>query len=253
MNITSYSRQKIRQGLKEAHERYNGDSDHIRVLFAPTVIDEHNFDRACAIYSRIDPESYDTVVIVEAYDEVLEKKLPMPSHKFFETPLGTVPVNDDMRNEFCDEEDDFYIYDEGFSTDMSLFQQLMMLQCVNEDFSVVSIQIADQRQTIVEELAHVLEEVLASRNTLLIFCCELDNQHGSEFDKIKELTEDKDQSRLMDYLNSGESRIKGTAAFIAGLLVTKAWNLKLNFANGVYEGHKGSLITAYAGLQKILL
>lgn len=252
MDITSYSRQKIRQGLEEARKSHSGRSDHIRLLLAPTKIDDDNFERACDIYSRVDSGNYDTVIIVEAYDQVLDKKLPMASNKFFETPLGKVPVNDYMRNEFCDEDDDFFIHDEGFSKDMSLFQQLMMLQCVDDDFSAVSIQIADQGQAIVKELAHVLEEVLASRNALLIFCCELDNDYGKEFEKVRELIAEGNESGLMNYLNSGESQIKGTTTFIAGVLVANAWGLKLNFLNGAYKDRKGSLLAAYADRKKIL-
>lgn len=252
MDITSYSREKIDQGLKEANKKHNGFNDHIRLLFAPTHIDDDNFERACDIYSRVDPDSYDTVIIVETYDEVLDKKLPMASNKYFETSLGKVPVNDYMRNEFCDEDDDFFIHDEGFSKEMSLFQQLMMLQCINKDFSVVSIQIADKGPAIVKELAHVLEEVLASRSALLVFCCDLDNKRNKEFDRIRDILEADNESGLLNYLNSGESKITGTTTFVAGVMVAKAWKLNLNFLNGEYKDYKGSLLTAYADRQKIL-
>lgn len=252
MNIILYSRRQIKEGLARARAKHDETNDHIRLLFAPTRINHDNFDRACDIYSRIDPSNYKTVVIIESFDKILDKKLPMPSNKFFETLLGKVPANDFLRNELCDEDDDFFIHDEGFSEDMSLFQQLMMLQCTCLDFSVVSIQIADQGPAIVKELASALEEVLASRNTLLVFCCELHNTRKKEFGKIQNMILKNNQSGLMNYLNSGESRIEGAPAFIAGVLVAHAWELKLNFLNGEYEDYKGSLITAYADKQTVL-
>ncbi len=253
MNITSYSADQINEGLNKAKEEHNGTNDYIRVLFSPITINDENFDRTCDIYSRIDPENYETIIIIESYDEVLAKKLPMPSNNTFETPLGEVKVNDYMRNEFCDEDDDFFIHDEGFSKDMSLFQQLMFLQCACEDFSVVSVQIADVEPAIVKELAHVLQEVLAPRRALLVFCCELDNDRKDEFARIREMIEKDNDSGLMNYLNRGDSHMKGVTTFIAGVLVAKAWELQLNFLNGEYEDYSGSLLTAYAERQKILL
>ncbi|MDX1637591.1 MAG: AmmeMemoRadiSam system protein B [Balneolaceae bacterium] len=252
MNIISYSRERIQEGLVRARSRHEGINDHIRLVFTPTRINHDNFDRACDIYSRIDPENYDTVMIVETFDRVLEKKLPMPSNKYFETPLGRVPVNDFLRNELCDEDDDFYIHDEGYSKDMSLFQQLMILQCVCGDFSVLSIQIADEDPAIVKELAFALEEVMASRNALLVFCCELDNARKQEFQKVKDIIEKDNQSGLMNYLNSGESKITGTTSFIAGVLVADAWDLALNFLDSEYEDYRGNLLTAYADYQTVM-
>ncbi|MGD8426350.1 MAG: AmmeMemoRadiSam system protein B [Balneolaceae bacterium] len=252
MNITSYSREQIEEGLSKAREHNKGENELIRVLFAPQRIDDDNFDRVCDIYSRLDMSNYDTVVVIESYDEKLDKKLPMCSNSYFETPLGKVPVNDYMRNEFCDEDDDFFIHDAAFGEDISLFQQLMFLQTLSDDFSALSVQIADKDPAIVKELAYVLEEVLAPRNALLIFCCELDNDRKKEFEKIRLMIENDNQSGLLNYLNSGESHIKGTTAFIAGVIVAQKWGLKLNFLRGEYDDYSGSLLTAYADRQRVL-
>ncbi len=253
MNITSFSREKIKEGLAKAKARHKEPNDHIRLLFAPTEINESNFERACDIYSRIDPENYETVVVIESYDKVLDKKLPMPSNKFFETPLGKVEVNDYMRNEFCDEDDDFFIHDEGFNKEMSLFQQLMIMQCLFEDYSVLSVQIADMGQAIVKELAHVLQEVLAPRRALIVFCCQLDNDCKAEFKRISDLLDSDNDSGLLNYLNSGDSQMEGVATFIAGILVSKAWELDISFLQSEKNNYEGSLLTGYAERQKILL
>lgn len=252
MNITSYSRDQIEQGLNDARKRHDETNENIRLLFAPERINDDNFERACEIYSRLDMSNYDTVVVVESYGEVLDKKLPMASNTFFETPLGKVPVDDYMRNEFCDEDDDFFIHDEAFNKDISLFQQLMFLQTLSDDFSALSVQIADTDPAIVKELAYVLEEVLASRNALIVFCCELDNDRKDEFKKVLEILENDDQSGLMNYLNSGDSHIKGTTSFIAGIIVAEKWGLNLNFLKGEYEDYSGSLLTAYADRQRVI-
>jgi len=253
MNIASYSRDKIQEGIQKARKKNNGPNDHIRLLFSPTEINDQNFERVCDIYSRIDPENYETFIVIESYEEVLDKKLPMPSNMSFETPLGKVKVNDYMRNEFCDEDDDFFIHDEGFSKEMSLFDQLMMLQCISDDFSVVSVQIADMGQAIVKELAYVLQEVLANRRALIIFCCQLDSDKKAEFGNIKKMLDADNESGLLNYLNSGESHMDGATTFIAGVLVAKAWDLDLNFLDNQEKSQKASLLTGYADRQRILL
>jgi AmmeMemoRadiSam system protein B len=252
MNITSYPRKQIEEALQRARERHGEVNDHIRLLFAPVRVDDANFDLVCDVYSRLDMSNYDTAVVVESHDEKLDKKLPMASNSFFETPLGTVRVNDYMRNEFCDEDDDFFIHDAAFDKDISLFQQLMFLQTLSDDFSALSVQIADKDPAIVKELAYVLEEVLASRNAILIFCCELDNSRQKEFNRVLEMVEKNNQSGLMNYLNSGESHILGTTTFIAGIIVANKWGLKLNFLEGQQEDYHGSLLTAYADRQRVI-
>lgn len=252
MDITSFSREQITEGLENAKSRMEAPNDNIRLLFSPTKIDEENFDRVCDIYGRIDPENYETAVIIESFDRTLDKKLPMPSNKYFETSFGKVPVNDYMRNEFCDEDDDFFIHDEGYSKNMSLFHQLMMLQCLDADFSALSVQIADQRAEIVKELAYVLQEVLAPRRALLIFCCDLDNEYKEEFRRMKKLIEEDNRSGLLNYLNSEDSHIKGTTTFITGMLVAHSWGLNLNFLDGEYDAYSGSLLTGFADLERVI-
>lgn len=252
MDITSYSREQIEKGLKKARERRDAQNENIRLLFAPERINEDNFEQACDIYSRLDMSDYDTVVVVESHDEKLDKKLPMASNTFFETPLGKVEVNDYMRNELCDEDDDFFIHDAAFDKDISLFQQLMFLQTLSDDFKALSIQIADPDPSIVKEIGYVLEEVLASRSALLVFCCELDNDREKEFKRVVKLVEEKNESGLMNYLNSGESHINGTTAFIAGIIVANKWDLNLNFLRSEYDKYSGSLLTAYADRQRVI-
>ncbi|GAA5520952.1 AmmeMemoRadiSam system protein B [Aliifodinibius salicampi] len=251
MNITSYSRQQIEEGINTARKNYGEPSDDVRILFTPQVINEDNFKRVCDIYSRVDFSAFDTVVVIESHDQSLDKKLPMASNDYFETPLGKVPVNDYMRNEFCDEDDDFYIHDEAFDKDISLFQQLMFIQTQTEDISAVSVQIADTNPAIVKEVAYVLEEVLASRNALLVFCCELENIHKKEFRKVAEMVSQNNHSGLLNYLNSGESKIKGTTSFIAGIIVANKWGADLTFLENIYENYEGSLLTAYADRQQV--
>lgn len=251
-NITSYSREHINRSLQKAREKHESSGEYIRMLFVPQQINDGNFEQVCDIYGRVDPSNFETVMVVETCKKELNKKLSMPSNKFFETPLGKVPVNDFLRNEYCDEDDDFFINDEGFSKEMSLFDQLMILQCLFRNFSVLSIQIGDEEPAIVKELANVFQEVLAFRNALLIFCCDLPEKYGQEFEKIRSLVAENNESGLMNYLHRQDTHINGVSTFISAVLVAKAWNLELSFMNQEADHHPGSLLTAYANQQKVI-
>ena len=172
MDIRSFSREMIQSCLEGSAKAEK--LENIRIIFSPSKIHEGNFKQACEIYGAIYGDDYDNVIIIEDSDEFLKKRLPMSSHDAYETPFGLVPVNDKARNELCDEEDDFFVDDEGFNSEMSLFHQLMMLQCSLKEFKVVSVQISkDERPAILRELAIVVSELHDLRNTLIVFCCDL--------------------------------------------------------------------------------
>jgi AmmeMemoRadiSam system protein B len=234
-SVTEFSASEIEEELKKAHARNGGMNDAIRLIFAPSRIDEENLSRAASVYSRLRPNGYDTVIVVEELGEVLGKKLQMPSNNAYKTPLGEVLVNDNLRNEFCDEDDDFFIDDSGFHPDLSLFQQLMMLQKSLRDFDVLNIQIADEGQYIIKELVSAMDELLPSRRVLLIFCCDLQVTDRQKFEEIKSFVEAKSHSGLFNLLNRNTSVMKGAAAFTAGILVAHRWQLQIRFLDDVQE------------------
>lgn len=234
MNISSYSREEITKGLDRARTKRNAgqhsSDEAVRVIFAPGSITSENIDEVYDLYSHISEEQYDTVVVVESHPGSAEKKLPLPSFKSVTTPLGEVMANDRLRNDFCDEDDDFFINDEAFdSPSVCLYDQLMMLQCSLKNFSVVSIQVTDENPYIVKELAYALEEILASKNALIVFCCEMDESHSNEFEKLMGYYRDQNFSSMMNYLATNGSSMRGAGTFLAGLIVSGRWGLSLNF------------------------
>jgi len=226
-----FTQEEIKNSLRKASVKQSESSNTSRILFAPTSLNHYSIDCFGEIYSRIQNDSFDTVVIVESQPGTHEKKLPMPSHKSFSTRFGEVPVNDKLRNELCDEDDDFFIDDEAFSKDLSLFDQLTFLQNQLNDFTVLSIQITDESPAIVKELAAALEEILASRNALLIFCCDIHHLEQEQFESLLDQFEKRNMSGLLHSLNSENVDMYGRGAFFAGLLIASKWNLELHFSN----------------------
>ncbi|HKJ32108.1 MAG TPA: AmmeMemoRadiSam system protein B [Balneolales bacterium] len=249
MNIISFSKEKIKEGLEKAKSK--DIQKGAKILFAPIRINDDNFEEACEVYASIMPGNYDTVVILEGVNHELEKKLPLPSVSSFKTPFGEVPVNDKLRNEFCDEEDDFFIDDEALDETLSIYQQLPMLQCTLNDFDVVSIQISNyERTSIIRELTFVLDEVLLSKNALIVVCCEMENDQKESLDRLKQYVIDGQISNLFNIINVSTTKIHGRSPFLVGLMIASSWELTLNFNESKNGKFKKSLITGYASLRK---
>ncbi|MEX0721496.1 MAG: AmmeMemoRadiSam system protein B [Balneolaceae bacterium] len=228
MDIHSLNKQQIRSHIQKA-KKSNSNQDAVRMLFVPNRIDESNFGELSIAYKSVYDQDFDTIVVIESYTGNLPKKLTMPSNLVFETRLGEVKVNDFLRNEFCDEEDDFFIADEGFSKDMSLFTQLPILQACFDDFEVLSLQIGDYDPAIVRELAFTMDELLLNRNVLMVFCCDVPANNPEELEKLRSLVVNDNESGLLHYLNSSEKKVKGARAFMTGVLVAREWNMDIKF------------------------
>lgn len=241
-----FTQEEIKNSLKKAAVQQSESFNPTRILFAPTSLNHYSIDRFSEIYSRIRTGDYQTVVIIESQTGTHKKKLPMPSHKSFTTRFGEVPVNDKLRNELCDEDDDFFIDDEAFSKDLSLFDQLSFLQTQIKDFSVLSLQITDETTAIIKELSSALEEILASRNALIVFCCDIHHLGSDQFDTIMDQFEKKNFSGLLNSLNSDQVNMNGRGAFFAGLLIADKWNLKLHFSRHV---NRSTPIAGYAEVE----
>lgn len=251
MRITSFTREQISEGLEKARQHKAEKDQTVRLLFSPFHISDRNFEETCHIYSRLEKDDYDTVVVIESHPGSASKKLPMPSFKSVQTPLGEVAANDKLRNDFADEDDDFFIDDEAFDDDVSLFNQLMMLQAALSDFDILCIQITEESSFIVKELAFAIEEILGSRNALVVCCCDLHSSHKDELLRVKHLIDTGNDSGLMNYLNGGDSHVNGVGSFITGLIVAKKWGLQLHFpAMDADNGQSvANLAAGYASLQ----
>jgi AmmeMemoRadiSam system protein B len=215
-----------------------------KVMFVPdktTGNDEQLLD----LYSHLRGASYDTVVFLESEIKQTNKKIPMPTIASFDAGFGEVQVNDVMRNEFCDEDDDFFIDDHAYSKNMEIYRHLPYLQAALDEFSVVSVQICDEDPSIVREVTYVLSEIMGGRNTLLVVACSIpgDNYGISE---IKKLVSEKDQSNLMNHLNGGDYKVSGASAFQAGVFLANNWELNIEF--DVTNDPEKSALTGYGYL-----
>lgn len=242
MRITSFSREQIKEGLENASSSESANSENVRILFSPFRIEATNFRNACASYSLVKNSRFDTVVVLESHPGSAEKKLPMPSNKIFSTPIGEVPVNDRLRNDFADEDDDFFVSDDAFDDKVSIYDQLMMLQCALDSFDVLSIQITEESPFIIKELVASIAEILRNRNALIVCCTNLPPSEKVEIERVIDMAENENFSGMMNYMNSGNSGIEGLSSFFTGLLVAREWNLGVSLSETESDLNDGLLV-----------
>lgn len=249
LETTEFTAQDIDSLLQKMPEtRCNG----VKLLFAPSHITVRNLEQVVSVYREIQDFDFDTVVFVEPYRGELPKKILLPSFSEYQTPFGNIPVNEKLRDEFCDEDDDFYIDDSGLHDAMAYHDHLAVIKNVmGGEFNAVVMQLADESNSIIRELSSAVSELMFGRNVLVVFCCNLDPDYINEFEQVRTILMGKQYSQLMNYINSGSSKIDGVGTFIAGILVAKEWELDITFLNEKFEHLKGnSLIAGFAGFPK---
>lgn len=201
--------------------------ENIRLLFVPDK-QTANDSQLKQVYSKIEGQEYESVIFIESRLMDIPKKIPMPSLAEFVTPYGTVPVNDVLRNEFCDEDDDFFIDDSAFGQDMEIFRHLPYLIEALKPFKILSVPICDDDPAIVRELDYVLSELLNGRNVLIVVAASMPGDN-MVIDELIDMIIQQDVSGMMNRINSGECEMSGSAAFMGGILIAHSWELTVHF------------------------
>lgn len=246
MSIKNYSREQITEALQQSAS-YKEEND-IKIIFVPRTITDENFRQASEVYGSINNERYDTVVLLNDSEMILDHPICMTGRKKFVTPFGAIEANDDLRNEFADEEDDFFINNDGYEDRVGLKDHLMMLQCaISESFNVVNIELSkDERPSIIRELAFVLQEVLGLRNALVVVCVDLHPSQTESFEKLNHLMTHWEKSNFLNTLLQEETQLIGKSGFMAGVLVAKAWDLWTDFVRPFKGSDKESMVAGYS-------
>lgn len=217
----------------------------VKILFVPDHASGSD-KQIQQVYKTIDGATFDTVVFVESRIMDITKKIPMPSIAEFDTESGSFMVNDALRNEFCDEDDDFFIDNSAHGKDMQIYRHLPLLKSAIGEFKVVSVPICDDDPAIVRELDYVLSEIMGGRNILLVVACSMPSDNAN-VQQLYELVNSGDISNLMNRVNSGDCGMSGSAAFMGGVLIAKSWELSVKFLSA--KSDNDSAIAGFAVLE----
>ena len=175
-------------------------------------------DVAAEVYNSIRGRAYDTVILVAPSHTGAFGRMNICSVDSYRTPLGELRVNDAVRNELCDEDDDIYLDDQGHYHIEGIDVQLPYLQTVLQDFDIVPIVMGDESPEFCRELGAAIGEVMYNRRTLLVATVDVLEASDEALDRLQQAFSDRDVSSLMALLNSEAVRVEGKGPLLVALI-----------------------------------
>jgi len=176
---------------------------------------------AANVYKLLEGRSYDTVIIVTPSHIGGFNRIHICNVDVYHTPFGELHVNDQIRNELCDEDDDIFLDNRGHFHTEGIDVQLPFLQTVLEgSFDIVPIVMGDESPDLCRELGHAIGEVMYNRKALLVVTANILEADLEALQNLKEHFELADVSRLMSFINSDALRIEGRGPLLVGLIAS---------------------------------
>lgn len=199
---------------------------------------------AAEAYALLKGRSYDTVILIAPSHEGPFGRMNICSVDTYHSPLGDVPVNDKLRHELCDEDDDIFLSDEGHFHTEGVDVQLPYLQTVLGDFDVVPIIMGEESPDFCRELGHAVGEIMYNRRTLVVATADVVAATDAALDTFREHFEAQDVSRLMALLNSEQVRMAGKGPALVALIAAmhrRGEHARVLRAEPPQDGHPGYL------------
>jgi AmmeMemoRadiSam system protein B len=149
----------------------------VRALVSPHAGYVYSGFAAAHAYKMLKGSKYDCVIVVGPSHREYFNGVSIYPGDAYETPLGTIPINKEIREELLKEKTLISSSDAGHHSEHSIEVQLPFLQSVLSDFSFVPVIMGDQRRQLCNELAEAIVRVAAARNILLIASSDLSHYH----------------------------------------------------------------------------
>ena len=177
---------------------------------------------AAEAYKLLEGEGFETVVLVEPSHEGTFGRLAICRTDAYHTPLGDVPVNDALRNELCDEDDDIFLDDRGHYHVEGAGVQLPFLQrALGSTFSVVPIAMGEESPDLCRELGAAVGEVMYGRRAVVVASADLLRLEGGALDRFVAAVEGFHVSELMHLLASEAVKVEGIGAVLVAVIAAK--------------------------------
>jgi len=170
-------RETIAGFLEEAEsEPISGE---IRGIVAPHAGYMYSGFTAAHAYKLLKGREFDVVVVVSPSHFDFFHGVSVYPGEAYETPLGRIPINAELREALTAASDVVIVSDAGHRAEHALEVQLPFLQCTLQPgtFTLVPLVIGDQKREICFALGQALAEVLKDRNVLLVASTDLSHYY----------------------------------------------------------------------------
>ncbi len=204
---------------------------------------------AAAAYGLLRDAALDTVLIISPSHHGTFGRLSICQTDRYHTPLGEVTVNDHLRNELCDEDDDIFLDDTGHYHTEGADVQLPFLQRVlADDFDAVPIVMGEESPAYCRELGAAVGEVMYGKSALVVGSCDVLQAEADGLDKLRAAVEGLDESELMHLLGSETVKVEGMGALITTLIAAQkrgATEARILALEPPTDGAPGALAAAF--------
>jgi AmmeMemoRadiSam system protein B len=144
----------------------------------------------------------------------------------YQTPLGNVRVNDQLRSQMISENKEIVASPVGHRTEHSVEVQLPFLQCVLERFTFVPVVMGDQTVELCRTLADAIAAVATDHSFLLVASSDLSHYHPYNEavvldQRVIHFIETYDELGLMKKLERHEVEACGGGPIVAIMLAAK--------------------------------
>lgn len=214
----------LRQQVDD-HLRAASRADVEGILLGLIVPDSNRLSGASVAaegYRLLEGSGVDTVILVSPSHEGAFGRLSICRIDEYETPLGSVPVNDALRNELCDEDDDIFLDDQGHYHTEGADVQLPYLQRVlDEGFSMVPVVMGEESPDLCRELGAAIGEVMYGKQAIVVGSADLIEFDEGLMARFTEAIETFNVSELMHLLGSEAVKVEGMGAVLVTLLAAQ--------------------------------
>jgi MEMO1 family protein len=168
-------RENIKGYLENA--RVPQEKGTVRAIVSPHAGYVYSGFAAAHAYKMIEGNTYDCVIVVGPSHREYFPGVSIYPGDAYETPLGTIPIHMEIREELLQEKTVVVSSDAGHRSEHSIEVQMPFLQSVLGDFSFVPIVMGDQNRKVCVDLANAIVRVAANRNILLVASSDLSHYH----------------------------------------------------------------------------
>ena len=204
---------------------------------------------AAEAYALLRDLELDTAIVISPSHSGEFGRLSVCKVDTYQTPLGDVAINDHLRNELCDEDDDIFLDDTGHYHTEGADVQLPFLQRVlGEGFDAVPIVMGEESPAFCRELGRAVGEVLYSKHAVVVGTADILDAEPASLDKLQAAIEGFDVSEVLHLMGSETVRVEGMGAIATVMLAAQergATHARVLALGGSEEGTPGPIACAF--------
>lgn len=232
--------------------------ERVLAVLAPHAGYTYSGQVAAYSFKQLKGRDIKRVILVGPSHHVAFSGISIHPEGAYETPLGLVPIDEDLAKEWMKKSEDVRFYPPAHTKEHALEVELPFLQRVLTDFSILPVIVGSHSYETAVTLSRLLVEALSDKQTVLVVSADLSHYHpygeAVRLDRAGlEAIENLDAKTFADRVNKGETEIDAPGAIMAMILTansmapTQAKLLK--YANsGDVTGDRSRGVVGYAAL-----